>query len=239
MQTFNFILVVVVGSWVWWWWQKIVNAALKAKAWTFEAKAKATGAMAKAKAKAIGPEAKAKITKIGFEAPRGQGLASRTTSLARTKSGWRADQNSAGGGGRLPAAAEFGVTSWTKAHHIISEPMYGTCASTASVVTVGYKSNIAKQETKQLFLSSRKYLFHSQIASAIDPVNQIFYEYDSSNIPAYMVHFFSTDCHTRHGVHVWAIFITRQHTNARYWYSKSVHLSVRLSVTFRYLMKTA
>ena len=41
----------------------IVNAALKAKAWTFEAKA--TGA----KAKAIGPEAKAKAKtiKIGLE----------------------------------------------------------------------------------------------------------------------------------------------------------------------------
>ena len=49
---------------------KIVNAALKAKAWTFEAKAKA-----------IGPEAKAKTIKIGLEAPRGQSLASRTTSL--------------------------------------------------------------------------------------------------------------------------------------------------------------
>ena len=51
---------------------KIVNTALKAKAkaWTFEAKAKATG-----------PEAKAKAIKIGLEAPRGQGLASRTTSL--------------------------------------------------------------------------------------------------------------------------------------------------------------
>ena len=49
---------------------KIVNTALKAKAWTFEAKAKATG-----------PEAKAKATKFGLEAPRGQGLASRTTSL--------------------------------------------------------------------------------------------------------------------------------------------------------------
>ena len=47
---------------------KIVNAALKAKAWTFEAKAKA-----------IGPEAK--TIKIGLEAPRGQSLASRTTSL--------------------------------------------------------------------------------------------------------------------------------------------------------------
>ena len=51
---------------------KIVNTALKAKAkaWTFEAKAKATG-----------PEAKAKAIKFGLEAPRGQGLASRTTSL--------------------------------------------------------------------------------------------------------------------------------------------------------------
>ena len=57
---------------------KIVNTALKAKAkakaWTFEAKAKA---------KATGPEAKAKAKaiKFGLEAPRGQGLASRTTSL--------------------------------------------------------------------------------------------------------------------------------------------------------------
>ena len=47
---------------------KIVNTALKAKAWTFEAKA-------------TGPEAKAKAIKFGLEAPRGQGLASRTTSL--------------------------------------------------------------------------------------------------------------------------------------------------------------
>ena len=38
---------------------KIVNTAVKAKAWTFEAKA----------------------IKFGLEAPRGQGLASRTTSL--------------------------------------------------------------------------------------------------------------------------------------------------------------
>ena len=56
---------------------KIVNTALKAKAkakaWTFEAKAKATG-----------PEAKAKAIKFGLEAPRGQGLASRTTSLPKT-----------------------------------------------------------------------------------------------------------------------------------------------------------
>ena len=60
---------------------KIVNTALKAKAkakaWTFEAKAKAkaTG----------GPEAKAKAIKFGLEAPRGQGLASRTTSLPNSK----------------------------------------------------------------------------------------------------------------------------------------------------------
>ena len=51
------------------------------------------------------------------------------------------------------------------------------------------KGNIAQQETKQLFLSSRKYLFHSHIASAIDSVNQIFYECDSSDIPAYVVSF--------------------------------------------------
>ena len=35
------------------------------------------------------------------------------------------------------------------------------------------------------------------------------------------------------------IFIARQHTDARYWYSKSVRPSVRPSVTFRYCMKTA
>ena len=64
---------------------KIVNTALKAKAWTFEAKA--TGPEAKAKAKAI---------KFGLEAPRGQDLASRTTSLlgwanfARERRGQRA-----------------------------------------------------------------------------------------------------------------------------------------------------
>ena len=63
--------------------KKIVNTALKAKACTFEAKA--TGA----KAKAIGPEAKAKAKtiKIGLEAPRGQGLASRATSLYLTSEG--------------------------------------------------------------------------------------------------------------------------------------------------------
>ena len=49
---------------------KIVSTAAKAKAWTFEAKA--TGPEAKAKDKAI---------KFGLEVPRGQGLASRTTSL--------------------------------------------------------------------------------------------------------------------------------------------------------------
>jgi len=50
---------------------KIVNTALKAKAWTFEAKA-------------TGPKAKA--IKFGLEAPRGQGLASRTTSLLQLNS---------------------------------------------------------------------------------------------------------------------------------------------------------
>jgi len=35
------------------------------------------------------------------------------------------------------------------------------------------------------------------------------------------------------------IIIARQHADARYWYSKSVRLFVRLSVTFRYQMKTA
>ena len=62
---------------------KIVNTALKAKAkakaWTFEAKAKAKAWTFEAKA--TGHEAKAKAIKFGLEAPRGQGLASRTTSL--------------------------------------------------------------------------------------------------------------------------------------------------------------
>ena len=49
---------------------KIVNIALKTKA----------------KAKATGPEAEAKAIKFGLEAPRGQGLASRTTSLKGTPS---------------------------------------------------------------------------------------------------------------------------------------------------------
>jgi len=81
--------------------------------------------------------------------------------------------------------------------------------SWANFVNFTSKGNIAQQETKQLFLSSRKYLFHSQIASAIDSVNQIVYEYDNSDIPAYVVHCFWTDCHTRHGVHVWAYFDIR------------------------------
>ena len=50
-------------------------ASLKAKAWTFEAKAKA-----------IGPEARAKAIKFGFEAPRGQGMASMITSLVAASS---------------------------------------------------------------------------------------------------------------------------------------------------------
>ena len=56
-----------------------IKAKPRAKAWTSEAKAKATGPKAKAKAWTF--EAKAKAVKIGLEAPRGQGLASRTTSL--------------------------------------------------------------------------------------------------------------------------------------------------------------
>ena len=58
--------------------------------------------------------------------------------------------------------------------------------SWANFVSLHSKGIIAQQETKQLFLSSRKYLFHSQtqIASTIDSVNQIFNEYDSSDIPA-------------------------------------------------------
>jgi len=49
----------------------IVNAAFKAEVWTFEVKA-------------IGAETKA--INIGLEAPRGQGLASNTTSLMIHKS---------------------------------------------------------------------------------------------------------------------------------------------------------
>ena len=49
--------------------------------------------------------------------------------LARTKSKIRL----------AAAAAEFDATSWTEAHHIISEPKYMEhVVSTASVVTVGY-----------------------------------------------------------------------------------------------------
>jgi len=55
---------------------KIVNAALKAKS---KIKAKAWTFKANTKAKTISPEAKA--WKFGLQAPRGQGLASRTTSL--------------------------------------------------------------------------------------------------------------------------------------------------------------
>jgi len=39
--------------------------------------------------------------------------------------------------------------------------------------------------------------------------------------------------------YMFVIFIARQHTDARYWYSKSVRPSVCPSVTFRYQMKTA
>jgi len=38
---------------------------------------------------------------------------------------------------------------------------------------------------------------------------------------------------------VTTVFIARQYADARYWYSKSVRPSARLSVTFRYQMKTA
>ena len=54
----------------------------------FEGNAKIVNTALKAKAKATGPEAKAKAKAIKFslEAPRGQGLASRTTSLNHTQS---------------------------------------------------------------------------------------------------------------------------------------------------------
>ena len=58
-----------------------LKAKTKAKDWTFKAKAKAWTFKAKAKAKAWTFKAKAKDTKFGLEDPRGQGLASRTTSL--------------------------------------------------------------------------------------------------------------------------------------------------------------
>ena len=53
----------------------------KAKTWTLKAKTKAKDWTFKAKAKAWTFKAKAKDTKFGLEDPRGQGLASRTTSL--------------------------------------------------------------------------------------------------------------------------------------------------------------
>jgi len=74
-----------------------------------------------------------------------------------------------------PARRSGGALSWESAEQIS--------------LTLHSKDNIAQQETKQLFVSSRKYLFPSQIASAIDSVNQIFYECDSSDIPAYVVRF--------------------------------------------------
>ena len=52
-----------------------------AKAWTLKAKTKAKDWTFKAKAKAWTFKAKAKDTKFGLEDPRGQGLASRTTTL--------------------------------------------------------------------------------------------------------------------------------------------------------------
>ena len=62
-----------------------LEAKAKAKAWTLKAKAKAWTFKAKAKAKAkastLKAKAKAKDTKFVLEDPRGQGLASRTTSL--------------------------------------------------------------------------------------------------------------------------------------------------------------
>jgi len=56
-----------------------LKAKAKAKAWTLKAKAKAWTFKAKAKASTL--KAKAKDTTFVLEDPRGQGLASRTTSL--------------------------------------------------------------------------------------------------------------------------------------------------------------
>ena len=53
----------------------------KAKAWTLKAETKAKDGTFKAKAKAW--TFKAKDTKFGLEDPRGQGLASRTTTLLK------------------------------------------------------------------------------------------------------------------------------------------------------------
>ena len=60
------------------------EAKAKAKAWTLKAKTKAKDWTFKAKAKAW--TFKAKDTKFGLEDPRGQGLASRTTSLSQGQS---------------------------------------------------------------------------------------------------------------------------------------------------------
>ena len=54
----------------------------KAKAWTLKTKAKDWTFKAKAKAWTFKAKPKAKDKKFGLEDPRGQGLASRTTSLA-------------------------------------------------------------------------------------------------------------------------------------------------------------
>jgi hypothetical protein len=56
-----------------------LEAKAKVKVWTLKAKAKAW--TFKAKAWTLKAEAKAKDTKFGLDDPRGQGLASRTTSL--------------------------------------------------------------------------------------------------------------------------------------------------------------
>ncbi len=62
-----------------------LKAKAKAKAWTLKTKAKAKDwtfkAKAKAKAWTFKAKPKAKDKKFGLEDPRGQGLASRTTSL--------------------------------------------------------------------------------------------------------------------------------------------------------------
>jgi len=64
--------------------------------------------------------------------------------------------------------------------------------------------------------------------------------------PMQLFHFWSRDVHPVQNLLLCTkfhqnrmIFIARQHTDARYWYSKSVCLSVCLSDTSRYQMKTA
>jgi len=70
------------------------------------------------KAKATGPEAKAKAIKFGLEAPRGQGLASRTTSLSIPHS--KISSDAVGCNSKAILAADVMCDSWvsTTTHFI-------------------------------------------------------------------------------------------------------------------------